>query len=179
MGKQITFYMTPKDRDEFLSVVQAFAPTVVALRDADVAAISPSDRAEIGSGKTLVLWNPALCSSLQRTWIDDPGYFRVDTLREPALEYMPSISATWKREAALLQGRLFGNFESYLGKPEGFHKWYESLARWIRKNYSKNSNNVGGYIGPGAKQLVADGVYLLPSFVPPETPEWQAELDRA
>lgn len=178
MGHQISFYMTPRDRNEFLNVVQGLAPTIVALRDANIAELSPSAQAEISSGKTLVLWNLALLTHLQRKWVADPGYFRVDTLREPTLEFMPSFHNPWKGKPALVQGRLFGNFESYLGKPKDFHKWYEDLARWLRKNYLKNSNGVGGYIGPEAQQFVADGGYLLPSFVPPETPEWEAELER-
>ena len=168
--------MTPKDRDEFLIIVQKLAPAIVALRDAEAAEIAPADRSEISSGKTLVLWNPAFRSDLDRKWISDPGYFRLDTLNEPVLEYMPSFTNTWKRKPALGQGRLFGNFESYLRKPKDFLKWYETIAHWIRKNYTENDASIGGYIGPDAQQFAAGGGYLLPNFLPPETPAWEAEL---
>jgi len=178
MGKQLGFYMTQKDTAEFLNVVQELAPTIVALRDSDVPEVRPADLNEISSGKTLVLWNPAFRSDLQRKWVPDPGYFRLDTLHEPVLEYMPSFSNTWKQKPALGQGRLFGNFEAYLEKPKDFMKWYQDLTKWIRKNYPKNSTSIGGYIGPDAQQFVADGGYLLPGFLPPETPEWEAEIGR-
>lgn len=176
MGHQLYFYMTPKDRGEFLNFVQKLAPTLVALRDSDVSETQPANSSEIDSGGTLVLWKRTSDSRLVRKWVPDPGYFRVDTLKEPALEYMSSFPSLWKEEPALGQGRLFGNFEPYLDKPADFMKWYEVLAGWIRKHYSKNKKVMGGYVGPDAQEFANQGGCLLPSFVPPETPEWDLKI---
>jgi hypothetical protein len=142
MGRQIHFYMLPEDRIEFLRVVQEHGSITGVLRDSDSPQVGPTAE-DVGDDKTLCLWNRKLLPNLKRKWIPDPGYYRLDTLKEPILEFTPSFTATWEGKPALGQGRLFGNFEPYLGKPEDFEKWYESLVHWIRQHYRKNTSKVG------------------------------------
>jgi hypothetical protein len=73
---------------------------------------------------------------------------------------------------------LFGDFDPDLGKPPKFEKWYESLTRWIRKNYAKNPAGKDGYVGPAAYEFYKNGGYLLPNFLPPSTKEWLAEIGK-
>jgi len=84
----------------------------------------------------------------------------------------------WEGKPALVQGRLYGIFDLYLGKPPEFEKWYETLVRWIRKNYRKSPTSMGGYLGPAAYEFYNEGGYLLPQFLPPRTEVWLAELDK-
>ena len=177
MGRQIQFYMLPEDRSDFLRVIQERNSTVVVLRDSDSSDIEPIGE-DFGAGKTLCVWNRKLLSNLERKWIPDPGYYRVDTLKAPILEFTPSFTATWQGKPALGQGRLFGNFEPYLGKPEEFGKWYESLVHWIRQHYRKNPASTGGYVAPAAYEFYEHGGYLLPNFLPPKTKEWLAEIGK-
>jgi hypothetical protein len=178
MGRQIHFYMLPEDRNEFLRVVQERDPIVVITRDSDSADIQPAPSSDVGSDKTLCLWNTKLLPHLERKWIPEPGYYRVDSLKTPILEFTSSFIATWEGKPALCQGRLFGNFEPYLGKPEDFEKWYESLVDWIRQHYRKNPVSTGGYVAPGAYDFYENGGYLLPNFLPPRTKEWLAEIGK-
>jgi hypothetical protein len=178
MGRQIHFYMLPEDQNAFLRLVQERAPVVVTARDSDSAKVEPADDHDIDPGKTLSLWNRALLPRLERKWIPDPGYYRVDGLKTPVLEFTPSFSGNWESKPALGQGRLFGDFDSYLGKPEEFGRWYESLVRWIRQNYQKNPASTGGYVGPAAYEFYKDGGYLLPNFLPPRTKEWLTEISK-
>jgi len=72
---------------------------------------------------------------------------------------------------------LYGEFDKHLAKPPEFEKWYERLVRWIRKNYRKHpSRIIGGYVGPAAYEFYEEGGFLLPSFRPPRTDAWLAEL---
>jgi hypothetical protein len=119
-----------------------------------------------------------LLPKLQREWVPEPGYYTVDGLRTPTLEFTPSFTATWEGKPGLGQGRLFGNFEPYLGKPADFEKWYETLVRWIRQNYQKSPASTGGYVGPEAYEFYKSGAYLLPNILPPRTQEWLAEIAR-
>jgi|SRR5215471_13625871 len=178
MGRQIHFHMLPEDRDAFLRLVQERDPVVVSAKDSDSAEIQSASHQDIVSGKTLSLWNRKFLPHLEREWISDPGYYRVDVLHTPTLEYTPSFTATWEGKPALGQGRLFGNFEPYLGKPEEFEKWYEGLVRWIRANYQKNPRATSGYVAPAAYDSFRKGAYLLPNFLPPRTKEWLAELSK-
>ncbi len=178
MGRQIQFHMLPEDQKAFLRTVQERDPVVVTMRDSDSAHVEPIGDQEIGPDKTFCLWNRELLPHLEREWVPNPGYYRLDTLYKPILEFTPSFTATWEGNPALGQGRLFGNFESYLGKPQDFAKWYDRLVRWIRANYHKNPRGMGGYVGPGAYEFYKSGGYLLPNFLPPRTKEWLAVLSK-
>lgn len=175
MGRQIPFHMLPEDRDAFLRFAQEADPVWVVARDSKTREVEPITNFEIGPNVTLCLWNRKVLSHVDRSWIPDPGYYRLDSLHMPLLEFMPSFSASWEGKAALGQGRLFGNFEPHLRKPDNFEEWYEILVRWIRRNYRRNPT-VRSYVGPAAYQFYEGGGYLLPSFVPPRTNEWVAEI---
>jgi hypothetical protein len=177
MGRQIHFYMVREDQNAFLRVVQERDPIVVITRDSDSADVQPADPA-IGPDKTLCLWNRKLLPHLERKWIANPGYYTVDGLRTPTLEFTASFTAIWEGKPGLGQGRLFGDFDPYLRKPPGFEKWYETLVRWIRQNYQKNPASMGGYVGPRAYEFYKSGGYLLPNFLPPRTKEWLAILNK-
>ena len=178
MGRQIHFYMLPEDRASFLHLVQERDAVVVIARDSDSAEIQDATELDIGSDKVLCLWNRKFVPHLKREWMADPGYYRVDVLRTPTLEFISSFSGTWEGKPALGQGRLFGNFEPYLEKPAHFENWYESLVRWIRTNYQRGTEELGGYVGPKAYEFYQKGGYLLPNFVPPRTRQWLAEIGK-
>jgi hypothetical protein len=176
MGRQIHFYMLPEDQNAFLRVIQERDPIVVVTRDSDSAEVQPAP--DPGANKTLCLWNRKLLLHLERKWIPESGYFRVDSLNTPTLEFSPSFTATWEGKPAIGQGRLFGDFDPYLRKPPDFEKWYETLVRWIRKNYQKSPANTGGYVGPAAYEFYKSGGYLLPNILPPRTKEWLAAIGK-
>lgn len=142
MGRQIHFYMPPEDRTAFIRLVQEHDPVVVTLRDSDSSEVQPLT--DLDDKKTLCFWNRKLLPRLERKWIPDPGYYRVDGLHTPTLEFSSSFRTTWEGKPGLSQGRLFGDFDPCLEKPPDFEKWYEHLTRWIRKNYRKSPTSSGG-----------------------------------
>jgi hypothetical protein len=178
MGRQIHFHLLSEDRDAFLGFAQEHDPVAIILRDADSAEVEFVTDLNIARGKTLCLWNRKLLPHLERKWIPSPGYYRVDGLRTLTLEFTHSFSATWEGKPALGQGRLFGDFDLYLRKPPEFEKWYETLVRWIRKNYKKNPASSTGYIGPAAFEFYEKGGYLLPQTFPPSTKEGLTEIGK-
>jgi len=109
--------MLPEDRSAFIRLVQEHDPVVVTLRDSNSSEVQALADLDVGDKKTLCLWNRRLLRSLKRKWIPDLGYFRVDGLQTPTLEFSSSFKATWEGKPALGQGRLFGDFDPYLGKP--------------------------------------------------------------
>jgi hypothetical protein len=170
--------MLPEDRSAFLRFVQENDPVTVAMRSANSAKVEVVADLEAAAGQTLCLWNRRILPHLERKWIREPGYYRVDELSTPTLEFIPSFEATWEGKPALGQGRLYGVFDPYLQKPPEFEKWYETLVRWIRKNYHRNPVAADGYVGPGAYEFYEKGGYLLPNFVPPRTQEWLTEIHK-
>lgn len=169
--------MLPADRNEFLRAIQEYDPISLILMDSDSIQVEPLAE-DAATDKTVCLWNRKLLPKLERKWIPDPGYYRVDTLKAPILEFTPSFAAAWEGKPALGQGRLFGNFEPYLRKPEEFTQWYEKLVCWIRRCYQKNPASGGGYVGPAAYKFYERGGYLLPNFLPPKTKEWLTEIGK-
>jgi len=165
--------MLPEDRNGFLLFAQENDSVVVTLRDADSPEVRPLT--DLGENKTLSLWNCRLLPHLERKWISDPGYYRIDESKTPTLEFTPSFAATWEGSPALGQGRLYGVFDA---KPRAFEKWYETLVRWIRKNYKKSPTSMGGYVGPAAYEFYNKGGYFLPQFLPPKTEVWLAEIGK-
>jgi hypothetical protein len=170
--------MMPEDQSAFLKFVQEVDPVVVAFRDGEAAEIEPLTDTGSATNRTLCLWNRELQPKLDRKWIEDPGYYRVDGLKTSTLEFVPSLRSTWEGKDALVQGRLFGDFDKHLGKAAEFEEWYESIVRWIRKNYEKSPATSGGYVGPAAYFIYQAGGYLLPNFVPPRTAQWLAEIGK-
>jgi len=170
--------MLPRDCEAFFKYLHQRTNVVVAPRDADVSKIEPVSGFDVADGKTLCLWNLGLLPSLERAWIPDPGYYRVDILRQPVLEFTQCLLTTWEEKPALVQGRLFGDFDEYLGKPLEFEKWFDALARWMRKNLEKNPTATGGYVGPAAYGLYKSGGFLLPQFLPPRSKVWLTEIGK-
>jgi hypothetical protein len=172
--------MLPEDQEAFFRVVKEKADVVVIQRDTDSADIQGNHTVTTGADPSLCLWNRGILPNLERKWVPEPGYYSIDILSLPVLEFHPPFVSKWQGAPAVAQGRLFGNFESYLKKPEQFEAWYEGLVRWIRKNYQRNPAGqvIGGYVGPAAMRFYEQGGYLLPNFLPPTTKEWLSIIGR-
>lgn len=128
--------------------------------------------------RILAVWNRRLLPVLKRARDGRAKYYKyhLDVFRLPILELSTCLRTEWEAKPALIQGRLYGVFDGYLGKPPEFEKWFERLVRWVRKSYKRNPNGQGGYVGPAAYQFFANGAYLLPNFLPPKTDVWLAEI---
>lgn len=162
--------MLREDVKAFLDFVQGRDPVIVTLRDGDSAEIKavPDPASET---RTMTLWNQALLSSLERKHVVVPGrdYYGVD-YSLPTLEFSPPRRCEWNGRDALLPGRIYGFFDTRIAS---YEKWYNSLARWIRKNFVKNPLPLIGYVGPAAYDWYKKGGVLLPMMLlPPVTPQW-------
>jgi hypothetical protein len=175
MGRQICFYMLREDCEQFLRFVQSRDPVLVVQRDSDSSRVGPVDD-PCSLGQDLCLWNQRLLPSLERKYIPQSvkgPYYRVDGSL-PTLEFFLPRPADWDGRPALTQGRVYATFDQ---PTEGLRIWYEGIARWIRKNFTRNPiARVGGYAGPAALQWHRDGGLLLPFVRPLVTPQWRAIL---
>jgi hypothetical protein len=173
MGRQVQLHLLENDVDLLIQHVGSKCDLKVVLRDSDEDNLDPiNDPASATSSMTL--WNPALLGSLKRkTIIRNDGrrwYFIDGSL--PTLEFSNSIRTTWNGQPALVQGRMYGQAMS---SNSDFARWYESIVRWIRKEFRKNPTSFG-YVGPEAWRWFQSGGILLPTFSPPITSVWIAEI---
>jgi hypothetical protein len=183
MGRQVHFHMLPEDQEAFLRFVKGNDPVdVVATLDPETPDVYPIEDIATDRLQVFCLWNRRLLPVLKRQPLGkDSRYYKysVDLFHLPLLELSTCSKTDWEGKPALVQGRLFGDFDPYLGKPPEFEKWYEKLVRWIRKNYKKNpSKIIGGYVGTAAYEFYENGGYLLPSFRPARTEVWLAEIGK-
>jgi hypothetical protein len=176
MGRQVQLHLLPSDLKRLLQFAQERDPVIVTSRNSDQASVEPH-RDPTATDEVLVLWNTHLLPQLKRKYVQRaPGssYFRIDDSC-PTLEVVPSRLTTWGARPALIQGRMYGLFDSYTVQ---YEKWFNAVARWIRKNFIRNpTGHFPSYVGPEAMVWFQQGGVFLPTFEPPETAEWTAIIE--
>ena len=173
MGRQTQFHMLPADCQRFLEFVRGRDPVIVTRWYASNAQIEEIHRPWEEDGH-YCLWNQALLRSLERHQAENRFGIAFEL---PVIEFSYSAPAAefWNRQHALIQGRVWASFE---GGGKDFARWYNALARWIRRNFIRDRGiGLEGFIGPAAYQWFRDGGLLLPGFRPPLTEAWLAWVD--
>jgi len=171
MGRQVGLHLLSDDLKSLLSFVQRHDPVDITVRDSDCAEVESVPN-PLTERRIMTLWNRNLLRTLERTLIRRPGgkdYYSVDRAL-PTIELDSSQPSRWQGRAALLQGRIYGPL---LNQSPAYASWFNTIARWIR---SRGSKDPGGfdhvYVGPATMSWFLEGGVLLPTFDPPETPEW-------
>jgi hypothetical protein len=150
---------------------------VVKRDDPDSATVEALASLPKSGNETLILWNQALLPELKRKRISGAAagdYYRVDETANAVLEFGSSILGRWCDRPSLTQGRIYGIFDN---KSEDFSGWFEQITRHIRKAFVKNPVTLSGYVGPAAYEWFRQGGLLLPTLLPPDTPEWRKFFD--
>jgi hypothetical protein len=177
MGKQIQLHMLPDDTRTLWGFITAHDPITLTLKSGDSKRVIPLAD-PFGERQVMTLWNHSLLPSLERKPVvstEGQIYYRIDD-GLPVLEFSPSVACSWDEKNALLQGRIYGLFESH-DRP--YILWYDSITRWIRRHFIRNPvTSLGGYIGPAAWEWFKAGGILLPMFSPPHTDEWRSFVDQ-
>ncbi len=162
--------MLSEDCRDFLSYLKEKAPVVVIERDGKSSKVEPVDD-PCCPGQLLCLWNQDLLPVLKRKFVPKSTkgpYYTVDSSL-PVVEFsIPSIG-DWEGRPSLTQGRIYASFDQ---PSEGLRKWFDSMARWIRKNFAKIPLEYLNRVGPAAMKWYQEGGILLPSIRPLPTPYW-------
>lgn len=176
MGRQINFYAQPEDMKVLVDFILGREDVVISTRDGNEAETHPLSYLDALPQETLFFWRRDMAPTIEREWVSDPGYFRIDSLHLPVLELSASFTCEWEGTQAIGLGRIYGQFDAYLEKPAAFSKWYDQICRWIRRNWRSSPVGFGGYIATAAYSFYERGGLLLPAFKPPPTSVWKAEL---
>ncbi len=115
--------------------------------------------------KRFFFFNHEVSSRLFSIQSKDASHYSFDWMRSSAIEYQRCVI----EEEVMYPGRIFADFTYYdrksnslLTKELEFEKWYESLAKWIRKSYhpirlyDPGRSKVPSWIlyaGPGAQSF--------------------------
>jgi len=175
MGRQTRFHAFHEDCRRFVCFLRERDPVVITRWHS-----SESDNLEEvanpwEAGAQYCLWNQAILPTLRRR--ASGKYFNIDW-SEPVIEFnypAPALEP-WNGQPALIQGRIWANFET---ENKEFGRWYDAAVRWLRKNFVRDP--AVGYdrdsIGAAAYEWFKNGGLLLPALRPPTTEPWLAFFD--
>lgn len=195
MGCQIHFHMLPEDEEEFLRFVRNAGNVDILPWKSPVEKFSSfRELPKSFSGDlwgSVYLFNRSIPNRFIVTYIPTQKYYTIEGSGSSVVEF----SRSFLKGNELKQGRLWADFvrftdesleklreaELRYGSPlpahviqscsrlepkePEFKVWYETLARWIRKNLKPTSdpNAAGEHVGPAATKAVKEGRITLGS----------------
>jgi hypothetical protein len=177
MGKQVRFYALPKDEQQFLDFIESVQGTYKLASESSSHNISSfilpwSDKTRtmafikyfIGFGNPNNLFTyikkgrHKVYNEEKMDYVDTGEQFYWIDINAPLVEFTPSFI---RNDEKLFQGRIWadlyrleGNEFAYKG--DEFCSLYESLAKWIRKNF-KRVKGIDGYFGQEALDWYKNG----------------------
>lgn len=169
MGRQVNFYMLPEDEKQFIEFVRSTGD--IAVYNWKNETPYPPEILEfpppfsVPSSFDYCIFNKSLGSAVKTTFIEKQGYYTIDMTNSLVIEF----SRCGLKNNKLREGRIWAEFKivvgnSFQGKEEEFLKWYQKIARWIKRNYKRMEN--GWYIGPKTEEWVQNGGTLIYAYQP-------------
>jgi len=163
MGAQVRFFMDKDDELQFEEFAKNTGDVVFFVDpsptpDFEPIAAFPEPRS-VRFWSRIWLFNRALPGRLLTRFVPDLSYYTIDGLMSSVVEFDRTV-----RDGGLLRpGRLWAEFRyanetatEWISKEPEFKKWYETLARRIRRDYSREIDT-DFYTGPGALRLIKEG----------------------
>jgi len=171
MGKQITFFMTQEDEKDFLEAIRQLGPVkIVHNTFADESKMKIQFLPPVGTSANdanLSLLNIKAGTAIKHNYYPSQGHYCIDLAESEVVQF--NRSKPLKRW--LVNGRLWFDENCDMGKKSaGFLQWANSLLKWVRKNYQKDS--AGHFVGPHALRLAKGGKLQLG---PPSEPSLSSE----
>jgi len=165
LSRQVNFYMSREDEDEFVRFVRTTGPVHLLPYTSTTPHFQPTQNLpDILSDKfagQCRIFNPDVSSNLVVKFIPTQNHYLIDFERSPVIEF--SRSAV--KEKTLYRGRIRAEF-TYLDrdkmmlvpKEAKFSDWYNAVAHRIRNRYKHLKRLI--YAGPGAQRLIEEGFGL-------------------
>lgn len=169
MGKQVNFYMDGDDELEFIAAARQRTEVLVFPYRSATETFEPlADLPQIGEpfAFSLWMWSPTECAPPIVQWIEVQRAYYINEFASEVIQFSRSI----KDDGVLVRGRIWAEMvgtdpqdpAGVFRKSASFEKWFDSLVRWIKKNYEKIDGPVPEYVGPGAAKFRRGGGVLKP-----------------
>lgn len=170
MGRQVNFYMHPKDEVEFVrrrcndcKFLLTRHPSPVPQWLDELPVFGPEGcQFSWQFSWSVLLGKPEMGGPMRAQLIKSQGYFDVDAFEYELVEF----SRCGLAGGELSRGRLWFSPAFWLPpkyevqpKSAEFVRWANSLLVWIQRHYSRNE--IGVYFGPHAKEWAAQGGQLV------------------
>lgn len=161
MGRQVNFYMTREDEEEFVRFVRTTGHIELLPYTSATPVFRPiQSLPDILSDKfagQCRIFNPDVSSNLVVKFIQTQNHYLIDFERSPVIEFSRSAI----KEKTIYRGRIRAEF-TYLDtdkmilvpKEAKFSDWYNAVAHRIRNRYKHLKRLI--YAGPGAQKLIEE-----------------------
>jgi hypothetical protein len=146
MGKQVNFYMTAADEQEFVEFVRLSAGAILFMEVQPSETISPVANlptAETPGWGGICLWNREYSIPPKLTYISQQRHYVVDKFESEVIEFHRSHLD----EGRLVRGRIWAEMSGWkrddpatvFRKSDAFQRWYDRLANWIRRHSTRDA----------------------------------------
>jgi hypothetical protein len=175
MGRQVNFYMHPAEEELFLTFVLQ-RPTVKLLSLVSYTpdfSVNLSDLRHSEEFRQLLLWDSQLdldskyiSEGYSKAYDENSGYYVstgkklyiIHSTSAPVIEYSRSFINI---DNKLTSGRIWADMytDTEFGirlKDERFIHWYDEIAKWLRRNLSRD-NELNAYVSEKAKEWRSQG----------------------
>lgn len=168
MGRQVNFFMTTEDQQEFLEFMRSDRQVGIVADSTPTSTPLLLDRfPQRGEPDwpKVWLWDRDHSGSPSLRYIKKQSYYTVDDKSE-VIEFWPGFVDG----RCLIGGRIWAE-STYLGedrasfvkKSEAFVKWFDRLARWIKRRSVRT--HLDRYVLTGADAFVAQGGQLRANYI--------------
>lgn len=168
MGRQVSFYMTSADEVEFLEFLKGTGDVRILPRSASsdreaFETFQEFDERRSRVGHSCFLWNRSISPKpeWERYRNDEEEYYCADSMNSELICTTRCIF----EDDTLSCGRLHMDptgitaDAEQIPKGEAFIKWYEKIARWIKRQYTRNEG--GDYVSDASLQLLHGGIQFV------------------
>ena len=169
MGKQIQFYMTDQDEDEFIRFAKSNGDVLILPQVSETqlgeAFSSFRDLAGRRLGEGCHLWNRSLSPKPRVDYFPvHGGCYCLDFMQSEVVNVMRSK----KLDEQLSKGRL--HIEDTVLQSDGtiaaksahFMKWFSELSHWIKNSYPSKFS--GAFVSSRVESLTLSGIELIGHF---------------
>ncbi len=164
MGKQINFYMTNSDEEEFLNFVRSDRSVgvfMVTMPTDSIPLLTELPQSEIPFWLSICLWDRDNSPQPNLRYVTEQKYYVVNKSTSEVIEFLRSNI----KKRSISRGRIWAEMAMWesdgtlVRKSETFEKWYDRLARWIRRHSVRYDKGV--YVMPGAAEFKKQGGRLV------------------
>jgi hypothetical protein len=170
MSKQVNFYMTSDDEEEFINFIHSDRDACIFSDRIPAPEIKNLNRLPDRSmpGWFIVwLWDKENSPPPELKYIAEQRYYVVDFFKSEVIQFSRCIIDNNR----LIRGRIWAEITGWdrnnpsitINKSEMFQKWFNRLSSWIKRKSTKNK--VGDFLLPGAVEYERNGGVLRQTAV--------------
>ncbi len=182
MGKQVSFYMTGADEEDFVRFVRSDRNVGIfmyAMPSRDIPLLTELPKQGVPFWFALYLWDREHSSTPRIEYVPEQRYYVV----EPNASEVVEFERSHFDEGRLVRGRIWAETDVWQDngtrqrKSEPFRKWFGRLANWIRRRSIRDEH--GDYLLPGAAGYAKQGGELVEAVFSKSVSHFRYGVDKA